>query len=199
MNKEVRAVVLGLFVVVIVAMGMAYWRGPAREFQRLKGFRVEVKTMDGDEARKLSIHVPVALLAQLTRLAHIDDAMDGDIRAVWDESDVTPAQILEAADASTAEKPGTIVKDDTTIEVRKDGESILIDVRDDWDKTVHIRLPRYIVEVFAEDRPMSTRDLLRHLDQLNPGDIVTIRDRDDEITITAEPKTKKGLQVSWSR
>ncbi len=35
---------------------------------------------------------------------------------------------------------------------------------------------------------MSTRDLLRHLDELDPGDLVTIRDRDDEITITAEPR-----------
>jgi hypothetical protein len=42
---------------------------------------------------------------------------------------------------------------------------------------------------------MTARDLLRKLDELNPGDLVTIRDKDDEITITAEPK--KGLQISW--
>jgi hypothetical protein len=194
MNKETRAIVLGLFVVVIFALGLAYWRGPSRDFHRIRGFRVEVKKKDGDETRKLSVHVPVALIAQLTRLAHIDDALDGDIRTAWDKSDVTPRQILDAADASTPEKPGIIKKDDQTIEVRADGEAILIDVHDDWDKRVHIRLPRSLVEVFSADHPMSVRDLIRHLDELDPGDLVTIRDRDDEITITAEPR--RGLRIS---
>jgi len=194
MNKEVRAVVLGLFVVVIFAIGLAFWRGPSRDFHRIKGFRVEVKKTDGDETRKFSVHVPVSLLAQLTRLANIDDALEGDVRAAWDDSDVTPREILDAADASTPEKPGVIQHDDSTIEVRSAGNTILIDVRDDWDEKVHIEVPRYLVEVFSDDQPMSARDLLRRLDELNPGDIVTIRDRDDEITITAEPK--KGLQIS---
>lgn len=195
MNKEVRAVVLGLFVVVVFALGLAFWRGPSRDFHRIKGFRVEVKKTDGDETRRFSVHVPVSLLAQLTRLARIDDTLDGDIKMAWDESDITPRQILDAADASTPEKPGIIQHEDSTIEVRSEGGTILIDVRDDWDQKVHIQLPRTLVEVFSDDRPMSTRDLLRHLDELDPGDLVTIRDRDDEITITAEPK--KGLQISW--
>ncbi len=194
MNKETRAIVLGLFVVVVFALGLAFWRGPARDFHRIRGFRVEVKKTEGDETRKFSVHVPVALIAQLTRLAHIDDALDGDIRTAWDKSDVTPRQILDAADASTPEKPGIIQKDDQTIEVRSDGDAIQIDVKDDWDKRVHIRLPRSLVEVFSADHPISARDLLRHLDELDPGDLVTIRDRDDEITITAEPR--RGLRIS---
>ncbi len=194
MNKETRAIVLGLFVVVVFALGLAYWRGPARDFHRIRGFRVEVKKTEGDETRKFSVHVPVALIAQLTRLAHIDDAIDGDIRTAWDKHDVTPRQILDAADASTPEKPGIIQKDDQTIEVRSDGNAIQIDVKDDWDKRVHIRLPRSLVEVFSADHPISARDLLRHLDELDPGDLVTIRDRDDEITITAEPR--RGLRIS---
>ena len=194
MNKETRAIVLGLFVVVVFALGLAYWRGPARDFHRIRGFRVEVKKTDGNETRKFSVHVPVALIAQLTRLAHIEDTLDGDIRTAWDESDVTPRQILDAADGSTPDKPGIIKKDDETIEVRADGDAILIDVHDDWDKRVHIRLPRSLVEVFSSDHPMSARDLIRHLDELDPGDLVTIRDRDDEITITAEPR--RGLRIS---
>ncbi len=194
MNKEVRAVVLGLFVVVLFALGLAVWRGPAREFHRLRGFRVEVKRRDGDETRKLSIHVPVSLVAQLTRMAHIDDFLDGDIRAAWDDGDITPRQILDAADAATPDHPGILKHDDTTIEVRSEGDAVRIDVRDDWDEKVHIRVPRSLIEVFSDDRPMSTRDILRHLDALDPGDIVNIRDRDGEITITAEPR--RGLQVS---
>lgn len=196
MSKEVRAVVFGLVVVVLAALAVSFWRGPAREFHRIRNFRVDVKKKDGDEIRRMSFNVPVTLLAQLTRIAHLDDAFDRDIRRAWDNNDITPREILDAADESDADKPGIIKKDDKTIEVRASGDQILIDVRDEPDDDVHIALPRYLVEVFAEDHPLSTRDLLHRLDELNPGDPVTIRHGDDEVVITAEPK-KKGLQISW--
>ena len=195
MNKDVRAVVLGLFVVVIVALGFAVWRRPAQEFKRLRGFRVEVKTTEGDETRKFDFNVPVSLLAQLSRLANIDDALDGDIRAAWDREEITPRAILDAADESQPDQPGIIETEEAKVEVRSEGESILIDIRDDWDRDVHVRVPRSLIEVFADDRPLSARDLLRRLDELDPGDVVTIRDKHDEITITAQPR-KKSLQIS---
>ena len=188
MEKDVRAVVLGLFVVVIVALAFAVWRRPAHEFKRIRGFRVEVRTTEGDETRKIEFNVPVSLLAQLSRLARIDDALDGDIRAAWDREEITPRAILDAADESRPEHAGIIETDDARVEVRSDGDAILIDVHDDWDHDVHVRVPRSLVEVFADDRPLSTRDILRRLDELDPGDVVTIRDRHDEITITAQPR-----------
>ena len=45
-----------------------------------------------------------------------------------------------------------------------------------------------------EDHPFSAHDLMRRLDELNPGDPVTIRHGDDEVVITAEEK--KGLKIS---
>ena len=177
MNKETRAIVLGLFVVVVFALCLSAWRGPAREFRNIKGFQVEVKKTEGDETRAFHFTVPVSLLAQLTRLAHIDDALDGDIRAAWDKGDITPRELLDAADESRPDKPSVIKNDDATIEVRQDGDAILVDVRDDWDHDVHIRVPRTLVEV-------------------DPGDFVTIRDKDAEITITAQPK-KGRMRISW--
>ena len=191
MNKDVRAVVLGLFVIVIVALGFSIWRRPAHEFKRIRGFRVEVRTTEGDETRKFDFNVPVSLLAQLTRLANIDDALDGDIRAAWDREEITPRAILDAADASTPEQPGVIQTDEAKVEVRSEGDAILINVRDDWDRDVHVRLPRSLIEVFADDQPISARDILRRLDELDPGDVVTIRDKQDEITITAQPRKGK--------
>jgi formylmethanofuran dehydrogenase subunit D len=190
MQKDVRAVVLGLFVVVLVALAFAFWRGPSRDFRKLKGFQVEVKTTEGDETRSFTFPVPISLLAQLSRLARFDDKLDGDIRAAWDDSDITPRQILDAADAATPETPGTIEVDGKSVEVRTEGESIVIDVKDDWDQKVHVQIPRHLVEVFVDDEPLSTRELLRRLDELNPGDSVTIRDRDDEIIIRAEARKK---------
>lgn len=199
MSKEVRAVVFGLVVVVLAALALSLWHGPAREFHRIRSFRVEVKKKDGDEIRRMSFNVPVTLLAQLTRIAHIDDSFDRDVRRAWDNSDITPREILDAADESEKGKPSIIKKDDAAIEVRAEGDAILIDVRKDGDpdENVHIALPRHLVEVFAEDHPFSTRDLMRRLDELNPGDPVTIRHGDDEVIITAEPK--RGLQISWKR
>ena len=33
-----------------------------------------------------------------------------------------------------------------------------------------------------------TRDILRKLDELGPGDVVVVKDRDKEVTITAEAR-----------
>jgi hypothetical protein len=196
MNKDVRAVVLGLFVIVVVAIGFSIWRRPAHEFKRIRGFKVEVRTTEGEETRKFDFNVPVSLLAQLSRLTRIDDALDGDIRAAWDREEITPRAILDAADESQPDQPGVIETDDAKIQVRSDGDAILIDVQDDWDHDVHVRVPRSLVEVFAADEPITTRDILRRLDELDPGDVVTIRDKHDEITITAQPR-KGRVRVSW--
>lgn len=195
MSKEVRAVVFGLVVVILAALALSFWHGPAREFHRIKGFRVDVKKKDGDEVRRVSFNVPVALLAQLTRIAHLDDDFDRDIRRAWDDKDITPREILDAADESEKGKPAVIKRDDATIEVGTSGDNIVIDVKkDDSEENVHISLPRHLLEVFAEDHPFSTRDLMRRLDELNPGDPVTIRHGDDEVVITAQEK--KGLKIS---
>lgn len=194
MNKDVRAVVLGLLVVVLVAMGFAMWRGPSQEFKKLKGFQVEVKKTEGDETRTFNFTVPVSLLAQLSRLARLDHKLDGDIRAAWDDADITPRQILDAADAATPDQPGVVEVDGHVVEVRSKDGSILIDVKDDWDRKVHIEIPRHLVEVFVDDEPLTTRELLRRLDELNPDDKVTIRDHEDEITIRAE--ARKRLKIS---
>jgi hypothetical protein len=196
MTKEVRAIVLGLFVVVLFAIGLSYWRGPAREFRRIRAFHVEVKKKDGDETRHLSFNVPVSLLAQMTRLAHLE-GFESDMRRELERGEITPRQILDAADESEAGengKPGVIKKDDTTIEVRKDGNAIRVDVKDDWDRNVHIRVPRSLIEAFADDQPLRVHDIIHRLDELEPGDVVTIRDRDDEVTITAVPR--RHLKIS---
>ncbi|HWZ86032.1 MAG TPA: hypothetical protein VN032_07525 [Thermoanaerobaculia bacterium] len=194
MSKEVRAVVLGLFVVVLAAIGLSFWQRPAAEFTRIKGFRVDMRAKDGDSTRKFSVDIPSNLIARIAKLAPVA-AITDDARADWGKGDVTPRQILEAADESEPGKPGVIKKDDTTIEVQADGSVLEIDVKDDWDKHVHIRLPRILVEALSENGKISTSEILRKLDELGPGDVVTIKDKDSEVTITAEPR-RHGLHIS---
>lgn len=195
MSKETRAVVLGLFVVVLCAFALSFWRRPAAEFERIRGFRVEVRSKDGDATRKVAFDIPSNLVARIAKMAHLE-SIGGDVRAEWGKGDVTPRQILDAAEESAPGKPGVIKKDDATIEVLADGEALEIDVKDDWDKHVHLRLPRVLVEALTEDGKISTSEILRRLDELGPGDVVTIKDRDSEVTITAQPRKHRGLHIS---
>ena len=66
------------------------------------------------------------------------------------------------------------------------GAALEIQVHDDWDKSVRIRLPRSLVESFSKDSRISPRDILKKLDELGPGDVVSVHDRDEEVIITAE-------------
>jgi hypothetical protein len=195
MNKEVRAVVLGLVVVVLAALALSFWRHPAAEFTHIKGFRVEVRAKDGDATRKLSFEIPSNLLARIAKLAPVE-SIGGDIKHEWGKGNITPRDILDAAEDSAPGKPGVIKKDDSTIEVVADGEMLEIDVRDEWDKHVHIRLPRTLIEALSEEGKISTSEILRKLDELGPGDVVTIKDRDNEVTITAEPRRSMSLHTS---
>jgi hypothetical protein len=201
MSREIRAVVVGLVVVVLFAIGLAFWRKPGIDnFRRIRAFRVEVKKKDGGETRTMSFNVPVALLAQMTRLAHIED-FESEMRRGFEKGEITPRQILDAADESEEGengKPGVIKKDDATIEVRKDGNALRIDVKDDWDKHVRIRVPRSLIEAFSDNHPLSVRDIIHRLDELDPGDVVSIQDGDEgEVTITAVPR--RHLRISHWR
>jgi|RhiMetdeSRZDD1v2_1073273.scaffolds.fasta_scaffold06187_7 hypothetical protein len=194
MSKDLRAVVLGLFIVVLGAMALAFWRRPAAEFRKIRSFRVEVTEREGDSTRHASFSVPSGLLAHFAKLAPMHE-IKADLQHEWAKGDVTPRDILDAADQSKDGKPGVIKKDEATIEVRADGKMLVIDIKDEWDKHVHVRVPRNLVEGLDEGHSLSISEVLRGLDDLGPGDVVTIKDGDSEITITAVPR-KKGLTIS---
>jgi hypothetical protein len=190
MNKEARAVVLGLFVVVI----FAFWRRPAAEFRRIRNFRVEVQEKDGDSTRRLSFNIPANLVARIAKLAPVE-SIGGNMKADWGNGEVGAREILDAAKESEPGKPGMIKKDGNTIEVTRDGEALVIDVKDEWDKRVHVRLPRVILEGLSDEHTISISEILRRLDELGPGDVVVIKDGNSEVTITAQPR-KRALRVS---
>ena len=195
MSQEVRAVVLGLVVVVLAALALSFWRRPAAEFERIRGFHVEVRARDGDSTRHFSWDIPSNLVARIAKLAPLE-SIGGNMRAEWGKGEVTPSDILEAAEKSEPGKPGVIKKNESTIEVTADGVVLEIDVKDDWDKHVHVRLPRAIVEALAGDGKISTSEILRKLDELGPGDVVFVKDQDNEVTITAQPRKRGGLHIS---
>ena len=77
---------------------------------------------------------------------------------------------------------------DHTIEVTAEGTALNILVKDDWGKTVQLRVPRAIVESLSGDRDITPKEILQRIDELGPGEMVTVHDGDKEVTITAEPR-----------
>ena len=182
--REVRAVVIGLLVVLLGALALAFWRKPAPEFKHVKAYRVEFRERDGDTTRKVSFSVPSNLVARIAKLAPVA-SIGADVEAHWDDHEVTPREILEAADRSEPGKPGIVEVDKGSVEVMAEGSVIEVLIKDDWDKEIRLRVPREIIESLSGHGEMSPRDVLRRLDELGPGEVVTIRERDKEITITA--------------
>lgn len=184
--KEVRAIVLGLFVVVLVATGLALWHRPAKEFRHIQGYRVEIQKSEGGKRRHVSFHVPISLVARIVSLAPMSEI--GSNWTDWGAGEITPRDILDAARKSAPGQPGVITHDHDRIEVTADGLALEILVKDAWDKTVRVRVPRALIESFSGEKRVSARDILRRLDELGPGDVVVIRDGDEEVTITAEAR-----------
>ena len=184
--KEIRAVVIGLVVVLLAAMAIGYWRRPGREFRRVRGYRVEISKNDGGSRRHVSFTVPMSLVARIATLAPVTDIGGG--RGDWNDSNVTARDILEAAKQSAPGHPGVISRDHNRLEVTADGPTLEIVAKDDWDKVVRIRVPRSLVEAFNGDARISPRDVLHKLDDMGPGDVVSIHDRDADVTITAQAR-----------
>lgn len=185
--KEIRAIIVGLVVVVLVATAFAVWRRPGRAFHKVRGYRVEVQKTEGDSTRHLSFHVPMSLVARVASMVP-GSAMGRGLRADWGDGEITAREVLEAASRSEPDKPGVIEKHGKRIEVIADGATLDIQVKDDWDKVVKLRLPRALVEGLSDRRTISVNDILHRLDDLGPGEVVKVHDRDSEVTITAEPR-----------
>ena len=184
--KEVRAVVVGLVVVLLVAMAISRWRSPAREFHRVRGYRVEIRKQENGSARHVSFTVPMSLVARIATLAPFTDIGGGPNDR--NDLNINATAILEAARQAEPGKPAIITQEHSRIEVTPDGAAVEIVAKDDWDKVVRLRMPRALLEAFAGDARVSPRDVLRKLDDMGPGDVISIHDRDADVTITAQAR-----------
>jgi hypothetical protein len=185
--REMRAVVLGLVVVVLVAVAWAHWQRPAREFHKIRGYRVEIQKQEGDRRKHVSFSIPIVAVARLASLVPIRD-IGGSWDSEWSSGEVNAKDILEAAAQSAPGKPGVIERHGNRIEVMAEGTALDILVQDDWGKKVHVRVPRAVVEGFTDGGRISIQEVLKRLDELGPGDVVKIQEGDNEVTITAQAR-----------
>ena len=185
--KEIRAVVVGLVVVLLVGMAWSYWQRPAREFHKVGGYRVEIEKTEDGRHKHVSFSIPMVSLARLASWIPVKD-IGGNWDSDWGNGEITGKDILDAASKSSPGNPGVIERNGNRIEVTADGFALDIEVKDNWGKHVKVRLPRAVVEGFSDHHSISIHDVLKHLDELGPGDVVKVQDGDNEVTITAEAK-----------
>lgn len=187
--RETRAIVLGLFVIVLMVAAYAAWRRPARELKNVKSYRVEIQKTEGSSRRHVSFTVPIGLVARIASLASVSD-FGGGLHADWDSGELTAKDILDAARDSAPGKPGVLTHGSAKIEVTadSDGKSLDIAIKDDWGKSVQLRVPRALVESLSDRKRITPKDILKNLDDMGPGDIVVVKDHDDEVTITAQAR-----------
>jgi hypothetical protein len=185
--KEVRAVVLGVLVLMAIALVWAFLARPGGGFHRVRGFRIEIHGRDGSHREDINLHVPGVFAGRAIRMAagHLD-------RESWreclDDQRVTPREILAAVGEARPGHPGIVERGDARIEVSPENAAIRIVVTDrfDPDRRVELLVPRSVVESLSADRRLSPDAVLREIDQLAPGDLIVVRDGDSEIRITAE-------------
>lgn len=184
--KEVRAIVLGLVIVVLVAMVWAFWARAPREYRHVRDFVVDIRKQEGESRKHVSFKIPMSVLARIASFAPLH-GVAGSWNTDWG-TEISGKDILDAAEESAPGKPGVIERDGKKIEVMADGAALDVIIKDDWDKKVTVRLPRAIVESLSGRKDISIQEILKRLDELGPGDLVRVQDGDNEVTITAQAR-----------
>ncbi len=191
--KETRAIVTGVLVVLVVALAWGFFRRPAPGMRHVRSFRVQI---DGDRdgrRRHVSVRIPGFLVGKVSSLASAawdeNDFADWDFSGEGDRVRITPKDILDAADKSEPGKPTPILirsGGEDRLEVSREGETIHIVVYDHGRHDVEITAPRPLIAGLSQEKPLSLRELLKRIDDLGPGELVTVKSEDATIRVTAE-------------
>lgn len=195
--RELRAIVLGLVVVVLIALGWGFFRRPAPGMTRVRSFRVEINGHENGRDKHISVRLPGFLVGKVSQLvSHSwdnDDWRDWTFSAGGDERRLTPRDILEAAEKGTPEHPSRIAihGDDEALDVFQDGTEVRVHViHDGGRREAEIVLPKPLLAGLAQEKPISPKEILRRIDSLGPGEIVSIRSEDGNVRIVAEGKDR---------
>ena len=193
--KETRAVVVGVVVVLLVALAWSFFRRPAPGMRRVRSFRVQIDGEREGRRKHVSVRIPGFLVGKVSSLA--SHAWDENDFAEWDFSGdgerirITPRDILDAADKSEPGKPVAVpIREggDDRLEVSRDGETVRIQVFDHGRHDVEITAPRGLISGLSQEKALSFRELLKRIDELGPGDLVTLKSEDATVKVTAEAR-----------
>jgi hypothetical protein len=193
--KETRAIVVGFVVVLMVALVWGVFRRPAAGMRKVRSFRVQIDGEHDGRHKHVSVRIPGFLVGKVSSLAsHAwdeNDFSDWDFSGDGERVRITPKNILDAADKSEPDKPTPIPirsGGEDRLEVSREGESIHVVVYDHGRHDVEITAPRALIAGLSQEKALSLRDLLHRIDELGPGELMTLRSEDATIKVTAEAK-----------
>jgi hypothetical protein len=190
--KELRAVVLGLVILLGIVLVWGILRRPAAGMRRVRSFHVEITDRHDGRNERISLHIPGFFVGKAVAMAsHAWDRSSHSNSIDFDGSHITPRDILDAADRSRDGAPGVVDLEDGRgkLEVIARGQALELTVLESHGgNRVMVRVPRSILEQLRETDHVSPRDLLARIDALGPGDLVLVQSEDGEVRVTAEGK-----------
>lgn len=190
--KELRAIVLGVVVVLFIAVVWGFWKRPAAGMRRVHSFRVEIDGRENGREKHLSVRIPGFLVSKVSNLAsrawENGDWNDWNFDFDGETRRITPREILGAADKSQPDKPSVIPihGDEDRLEVSSDAGVVRIKVLShNHRREAEIEVPRLLLEGLAQEKPISPRELLQRIDTLGPGEVVSISSDEGKVRILA--------------
>jgi hypothetical protein len=190
--KELRAIVLGLLILLAIVLVWGVLRRPAAGMRRVRSFHVEITDRHDGRNERISLRIPGFFVGKAVAMAsHAWDHSSHWSSVDFDGSRISPRQILEAADRSRDGAPGVVDLEDGRgrIEVTPRGQALELTVFESHGTNrVTIRVPRSILEDLKDTDRVSPQKLLARIDALGPGDLVLVQSEDGEVRVTAEGK-----------
>src|SRR5258708_2290386 len=110
--KELRAIILGVVVVVLIALVWGFLRRPAPGMTRVRSFRVEIDGHENGRDKHVSVRLPGFLVGKVSQLVshswENEDWRDWTFMVDGEDRRIPPRAILDAAEKSSPGHPTRI-------------------------------------------------------------------------------------------
>ncbi|MCA9752342.1 MAG: hypothetical protein R3B81_08375 [bacterium] len=147
---------------------------------------------DGDRVR---VNVPLTVVTAALPLIEADEFHHGRVRI--DDMDLEPEQIVTLLRAIRDAQDGeyvTVEDGRDTVKVRKEGKFLHVDIREDDDDTVNVRMPIEVLSalVSGEDDELDILAALDVLSKYEGENLVTVNDDGAAVRIWVDRKNAQN-------
>jgi len=151
---------------------------------------LHVKVNEGDGDTKVTVNLPLNLIEGVLAMIPEEEFRDG--RIVLEDTDFSIAELRtlwnEMRDSPDM-KYVTVESDDENVTVWKEGDYLLVKVREDegeeWGEQVDVRMPLPVIDALlsSQDDELDLAGALRALAEFGEGDLVTVNSRNESVRV----------------
>jgi hypothetical protein len=143
---------------------------------------LNVHVQEADEGANVKVHLPMTTVLAVMRAIDVDGFEAGRVKLDVDDADIDWPVLLAAVKDAPDGEFVTATTDDATVNIRKDGGTLRIDVTQTGDDHAEVRviLPSTLIDAFTvdADNTFDIAALVEGLADLPDGDLVQV-DADD--------------------